>query len=51
MSNITDADADFHQRQLRRTIELSYQGFRSGKGRPFGALVVRAGEVVAEAHN
>lgn len=51
MSNTTDADADFHQRQLRRTIELAYQGFRNGKGRPFGALVVRAGEVVAEAHN
>ena len=44
-------DSAFHQRQLRRTIELAYQGYRSGKGRPFGALVVRDGEVVAEAHN
>ena len=44
-------DNAFHQQQLRRTIELAYQGYRSGKGRPFGALVVRAGEVVAEAHN
>ncbi|MFN0162557.1 MAG: nucleoside deaminase [Burkholderiales bacterium] len=51
MANADDAQAAFHQRQIRRTIELAYQGFRSGKGRPFGALVARAGEVVAEAHN
>ncbi len=44
-------DAGFHERQIRRTIELAYQGFRSGKGRPFGAVMVRDGKVVAEAHN
>jgi len=43
--------ADRHERLVRRTIELAYQGFRSGQGRPFGALVARGGEVVAEAHN
>lgn len=51
MLKIDDTQAAFHQRQIRRTIELAYQGFRSGQGRPFGALVARAGEVVAEAHN
>lgn len=40
-----------HERLIRRTIELAYAGFRGGHGRPFGALVARAGAVVAEAHN
>ena len=44
-------DTAFHEKQIRRTVELAYQGFRSGQGRPFGALVVRAGAVVVEAHN
>ncbi len=44
-------DESFHESQIRRTIELAYQGYRSGQGRPFGALVARDGKVVAEAHN
>ena len=51
MTTEIDTNLTFHERQLRRTIELAYQGFRSGKGRPFGAVVAREGKVVAEAHN
>lgn len=51
MASGADANPAFHERQLRRAIELAYQGFRSGLGRPFGAVVTRAGVVVAEAHN
>lgn len=51
MADDPASDTAFHERQIRRTIELAYQGFRSGKGRPFGAVIVRNGDVVAEAHN
>lgn len=51
MSAQQTADQAFHEQQIRRSIELAYQGFRSGMGRPFGAVIVREGKVVAEAHN
>jgi len=36
---------------LRRAIELAAQNARAGSGGPFAALIVRDGEVVAEAAN
>jgi tRNA(Arg) A34 adenosine deaminase TadA len=44
----TQAD---HERFMRRAVELAYEAMESGKGRPFGAVVVRNGEIVAEGHN
>lgn len=44
----TQAD---HERFARRTVELAYEAMESGKGRPFGAVIVRNGEIIAEAHN
>lgn len=39
------------QRHLRRAIELAETGWREGHGGPFGAVIVRHGEVIAEAWN
>lgn len=36
---------------MNRVIELSRQGVESGAGGPFGAVIVRGGEIVGEAHN
>ena len=36
---------------MRRAIELAGQNVRAGLGGPFGAIVVRAGEIVSEGTN
>ena len=36
---------------MRRAIAMSRRAIRTGKGFPFGAVIVRNDEVVAEAHN
>lgn len=36
---------------MNRVVELSRKGMREGYGGPFGCVVVRNGEIVAEAHN
>ena len=36
---------------MRRVIELSRQGSEAGQGGPFGCVIVKDGEVVAEAYN
>ncbi len=36
---------------MKRAIELARQGMRSGAGGPFGAVVVRQGEIVGEGYN
>ena len=36
---------------MRRAIAMSRRAIRTRKGFPFGAVVVKGGEVVAEAHN
>jgi tRNA(Arg) A34 adenosine deaminase TadA len=41
------SDADF----MRRAIALSFEMMRSGRGGPFGAVVVKAGRIVAEGSN
>lgn len=38
------------RRLLRRAVERAVEGIRNGGG-PFGALILRNGEVIAEAHN
>jgi guanine deaminase len=36
---------------MRRVIELARQGSEAGQGGPFGCVIVKDGEMVAEAHN
>jgi guanine deaminase len=40
-----------HEMHLRRAIELGRESMLAGNGGPFGAVVVKAGKVVAEATN
>jgi tRNA(Arg) A34 adenosine deaminase TadA len=40
-----------HERYLRRAIALAVDSARSGRGGPFGALIVRGGAVIAEGVN
>ena len=39
------------QRFMRRAIELARQGMRAGNGGPFGAVIVRGGEIIGEGWN
>ena len=36
---------------MRQAIALSLRAIRTNRGMPFGAVIVRDGEVIAEAHN
>lgn len=36
---------------MQRAIELSFHGQRAGLGGPFGAIVVKNGEIVGQGHN
>lgn len=40
-----------HEQYLRRAIELAVQNVEQGRGGPFGAVIVRGGEILAEAAN
>jgi len=40
-----------HHEWMRRAIEVARAGMESGKGGPFGAVIVRNGELVAEGCN
>jgi tRNA(Arg) A34 adenosine deaminase TadA len=40
-----------HDELMRRAIALSHEGMENGHGGPFGAVVVRGGEIVAEGYN
>jgi guanine deaminase len=40
-----------HEHWTRRAIDLARAGMRAGLGRPFGAVIVKDGELVAEASN
>jgi len=40
-----------HFRFMRRAIELARHAVDSGEGRPFGAVIVRNGQVIAEGWN
>src|SRR4051794_15337979 len=52
MSSATPTDPPpCEERFLRRAIDLAHEGVVSGEGGPFGALVVRDGEILAEGWN
>ena len=36
---------------MRRAIEVAYETFETGRGRPFGAVIVKDGEIIAEGPN
>ncbi|MCB9283390.1 MAG: nucleoside deaminase [Lewinellaceae bacterium] len=36
---------------LERAIALAYEGMRKGAGGPFGAVVVKDGQIIGEGHN
>jgi len=38
-------------RFMRRAIELARRGMKAGAGGPFGAVVVKDGEIIGEGHN
>ncbi len=40
-----------HRQYLRRAIELAVENVQSGRGGPFGAVIVRNGEIIAEGAN
>ena len=44
-------DSHAHETFLRRAIALALENVQAGKGGPFGAVIVRDGEIVAEAAN
>jgi guanine deaminase len=39
------------QKFLERAIELSREGMQSGKGGPFGCVIVKDGEIIGEGYN
>jgi tRNA(Arg) A34 adenosine deaminase TadA len=47
MSEIADDHAGF----MRQAIALAYQGMEGGHGGPFGAVIVRDGQVIGQGHN
>lgn len=47
IAHMTERDKKF----MRRAIELSAQGMNAGKGGPFGAVIVKDGEIIAEGSN
>jgi guanine deaminase len=36
---------------MRQALEEAFKGMRSNEGGPFGAVIIRGGEVIARAHN
>ncbi|WP_457616913.1 nucleoside deaminase [Lutibacter sp.] len=44
---MTDKDLQF----MKRAIELANEGMKSNAGGPFGAVVVKDGEIIAEGYN
>ena len=40
-----------HKKFMRRAIEISKNGMDNNKGGPFGAIVVKDGEIIAESYN
>jgi tRNA(Arg) A34 adenosine deaminase TadA len=40
-----------HEYFMRKAIELSQKGINTNAGGPFGAVIVKDGKIIAEAHN
>jgi tRNA(Arg) A34 adenosine deaminase TadA len=47
---MTEAEND-HAKFMRHAIALAYQGMSGGHGGPFGAVVVKDGEIIGQGHN
>ena len=43
--------ADSNNQFMQEAIDLSLVSVRSGKGGPFGAVIVKEGKIIAKAHN
>lgn len=43
-------DLEFHKRMMRRAIEIAKRGIERGQS-PFGCIIVKDGEIIAEAYN
>ncbi len=48
---MTEGEVKVHQKFLEQVIQLAKEKMLAGKGGPFGALVVRDGQVIAEGWN
>jgi tRNA(Arg) A34 adenosine deaminase TadA len=44
-------DSSEQARFMRHAIALAYQGMAGGHGGPFGAVIIRQGEIVGQGHN
>ncbi len=44
-------DADIHTKFMREAIKLSIDNVKSGKGGPFGAVIVKDGKIIAHGTN
>jgi tRNA(Arg) A34 adenosine deaminase TadA len=44
-------DTGEHQKFMRHAIALAYQGMAGGHGGPFGAVIVKNGEIIGQGHN
>ncbi len=47
----TMTDTSQQEAFMRHAIALAYQGMASGHGGPFGAVIVKDGEIVGQGHN
>lgn len=43
--------SDYDKKFMNRAVELSREGMQAGDGGPFGAVIVRGGEIIAEGSN
>ncbi|RLE64505.1 MAG: hypothetical protein DRJ38_05365 [Thermoprotei archaeon] len=41
---------EFHKKMMRRAIEIAKRGIERGQS-PFGCVIVKDREIIAEAHN
>ncbi|WP_303784830.1 nucleoside deaminase [Azovibrio restrictus] len=51
MADLPPTQQEQDERFLRRTLELALLNVERGEGGPFGALITRDGEIIAEAWN
>lgn len=42
---------EIHEKFMRRAVALAREGMLSGKGGPFGCVIVRDGEIIGEGNN
>src|SRR5687768_1133923 len=42
---------EFQEKYMQRAVSLSREGMQQDKGGPFGAVIVKNGEIIAEGYN